>query len=69
MLESQSVKHTGRFCIFACSPRSQVPDWETPSESGRLCITLYAFSTVTAPGLGIWGGHLRGNTHFLGGGR
>ena len=47
MLESQSVKHTERFCIFACSPRSQVPDRETPSESGRLGITLYSFSTQT----------------------
>ena len=47
MLESLSVKHTGRFCIFACSPRSQVPDRETPSESGRLGITMYAFSTQT----------------------
>ena len=46
-LESLSVKHTGRFCIFACLPRSQVPDWETPSESGRLGITMYAFSTQT----------------------
>ena len=25
--------------------------------------------TVAAPGLGIWGGHLRGNTHFWGGGK
>ena len=47
VLESLSVKHTGRFCIFACSPRSQVPDRETPSESGRLGITMYAFSTQT----------------------
>ena len=33
------------------------------------CHAEKIINAVAAPGLGIWGGHLRGNMHFGGGGK